>query len=359
MSNMLFFCPHKLLLRIICSHKNWFYWFVLTFFMMVVSHQTPMRKYSASIDDVRAAAKRIKGIVHRTPVLTNKTLDRLAGRKLFFKCENFQKIGAFKFRGGWNAISILSEEEAVKGVCTHSSGNHAQAVAYAAMMRGIPSYIVMPNNAPKVKLNAVKGYKAKITLCEPTSEARRTTLEDIAEKTGATVIHPFSNPNVIAGQGTAALELIENVGNLDAIIAPIGGGGLMSGTCITTRNLLPNAKLYGAEPKGADNAYRSLKEGRMLPQKNPNTICDGLLTGLGENTWNILKDHLEAIYTVTDDEVIKAMKLIWERMKIIIEPSSATPVAVVLSDKFKALEGMENIGIILTGGNVELSKLPF
>jgi threonine dehydratase len=327
--------------------------------MMVVSHQTPMRKYSASIDDVRAAAKRIKGIVHRTPVLTNKTLDRLAGRKLFFKCENFQKIGAFKFRGGWNAISILSEEEAVKGVCTHSSGNHAQAVAYAAMMRGIPSYIVMPNNAPKVKLNAVKGYKAKITLCEPTSEARRTTLEDIAEKTGATVIHPFNNPNVIAGQGTAALELIEDVGNLDAVIAPIGGGGLMSGTCITTRNLLPNAKLYGAEPKGADNAYRSLKEGRMLPQKNPNTICDGLLTGLGENTWNILKDHLEAIYTVTDDEVIKAMKLIWERMKIIIEPSSATPVAVVLSDKFKALEGMENIGIILTGGNVELSKLPF
>ncbi|MEO2180612.1 MAG: pyridoxal-phosphate dependent enzyme [Candidatus Poseidoniia archaeon] len=318
-----------------------------------------MRKYSASIDDVRAAAKRIKGIVHRTPVLTNKTLDRLAGRKLFFKCENFQKIGAFKFRGGWNAISILSEEEAVKGVCTQSSGNHAQAVAYAAMRRGIPSYIVMPNNAPKVKLNAVKGYKAKITLCEPTSEARRTTLEDIAEKTGATVIHPFSNPNVIAGQGTAALELIEDVGNLDAIIAPIGGGGLMSGTCITTRNLLPNAKLYGAEPKGADDAYRSLKEGRMLPQENPNTICDGLLTGLGENTWNILKDHLEAIYTVTDDEVIKAMKLIWERMKIIIEPSSATPVAVVLSDKFKALEGMENIGIILTGGNVELSKLPF
>ena len=326
---------------------------------MVVSHQTPMRKYSASIDDVRAAAKRIKGIGHRTPVLTNKTLDRLAGRKLFFKCENFQKIGAFKFRGGWNAISILSEEEAVKGVCTHSSGNHAQAVAYAAMMRGIPSYIVMPNNAPKVKLNAVKGYRAEITLCEPTLKARRTTLEDIAEKTGATVIHPFNNPNVIAGQGTAALELIEDVGNLNAVIAPIGGGGLMSGTCITTRNLLPNAKLYGAEPKGADDAYRSLKEGRMLPQENPNTICDGLLTGLGKNTWNILKDHLEAIYTVTDDEAIKAMKLIWERMKIIIEPSSATPVAVVLSDKFKALDGMENIGIILTGGNVELSKLPF
>jgi len=326
---------------------------------MVVSHQTPMKKYSASIDDVRAAAKRIKGIGHRTPVLTNETLDLLAGRKLFFKCENFQKVGAFKFRGGWNAVSLLSDDEASKGVCTHSSGNHAQAVAYAAMMKGIPSYIVMPNNAPKVKLNAVKNYKAKITLCEPTLEARRTTLDDIAEKTGATVIHPFNNPNVIAGQGTAALELIEDVENLDAIIAPIGGGGLMSGTCITTRSLLPNAKLYGAEPEGADDAYRSLKEGKRLPQENPNTICDGLLTGLGENTWNILKNHLNAIHTVTDDEVIKAMKLVWERMKIIIEPSSATPVAVVLSDKFKALEGIENIGIILTGGNVELSKLPF
>jgi threonine dehydratase len=318
-----------------------------------------MGKYAITIDDVRSAAKRIEGIGHRTPVLTNNTLNQMAGRNLFFKCENFQKVGAFKFRGGWNAVSILSDEEATKGVCTHSSGNHAQAVAYAAMMRGIPSYIVMPNNAPEVKLNAVKGYNAKITLCEPTSEARITTLENIAERTGATVIHPFNNPHVIAGQGTAALELIEDVENLDAVMAPIGGGGLMSGTCITTCNLLPNAKLYGAEPKGADDAYRSLKEGKMLPQENPNTICDGLLTGLGENTWNILKDHLDAIYTVTDDEVIKAMRLIWERMKIIIEPSCATPVAVVLSDEFKALEGIENIGIILTGGNVDLSKLPF
>ena len=327
--------------------------------MMVVCLHTLMGKYAASIDDVRSAAKRIKGVGHRTPVLTNNTLNQMAGRNLFFKCENFQKIGAFKFRGGWNAVSILDDDEASKGVCTHSSGNHAQAVAYAAMMRGIPSYIVMPNNAPEVKLNAVKGYKAEITLCEPTLKARRTTLEEIAKKTGATVIHPFNNPDVIAGQGTAALELIEDIEDLDAIIAPIGGGGLMSGTCVATHSLLPNAKLYGAEPKGADDAYRSLKEGRMLPQENPNTICDGLLTSLGENTWNILKDHLDAIYTVTDDEVIKAMRLIWERMKIIIEPSCATPVAVVLSDQFKALEGMENIGIILTGGNVDLSKLPF
>ena len=326
---------------------------------MVVSHQTPMGKYAASIEDVRSAAERIKGVGHRTPVLTSKTLDQLAGRKLFFKCENFQKVGAFKFRGGWNAISMLSDKDAEKGVCTHSSGNHAQAVAYSAQKKRIPAYIVMPNNSPNVKLEAVRGYGANVTLCEPTLEARKTTLEEIAEKTGAAVIHPFNNPNVIAGQGTAALELIEDIGELDAVIAPIGGGGLMSGTCITTRNLLPKAKLFGAEPKGADDAYRSLKEGKILPQENPNTICDGLLTSLGENTWNILKDHLDAIYTVSDDEVIKAMKLVWERMKIIIEPSCATPVAVVLSDEFKALKGIEKIGIILTGGNVDLSKLPF
>jgi len=326
---------------------------------MVVSHQTPMRKYAASIEDVRSAAERIKGVGHKTPVLTSKTLDQLSGRKLFFKCENFQKVGAFKFRGGWNAISMLSDNEANKGVCTHSSGNHAQAVAYSAQKRGIPAYIVMPNNSPDVKLNAVKGYGANVTLCEPTLEARRITLEGIAEKTGAVVIHPFNNPNVIAGQGTAALELIEDIGELDAVIAPIGGGGLMSGTCITTRNLLPEAKLFGAEPKGADDAYRSLKEGRMLPQENPNTICDGLLTSMGENTWNILKDHLNAIYTVSDDEVIKAMKLIWERMKIIIEPSCATPVAVVMSPEFKQLKDIDRVGIILTGGNIDLSKLPF
>jgi len=283
----------------------------------------------------------------------------MAGRKLFFKCENFQKVGAFKLRGVWNAVSMLSDEEAAKGVCTHSSGNHAQALAFSAMKRGIASYIVMPNNVPDVKLDAVKGYGANITLCEPTLEARKTTLDEIAKKTGAQVVHPFNNPNVISGQGTAALEMIEDLGELDAIIAPIGGGGLMSGTCVTTRSLLPEAKLFGAEPTGADDAYRSLKEGKIIPQTNPNTICDGLLTSLGEYTWNILKDHLEAIYTVTDDEVINAMRLVWERMKIIIEPSSATAIAVALKSEFRALEGFEKVGIILTGGNVELSKLPF
>ena len=318
-----------------------------------------MGKYAASIDDIRAAAGRIKGVGHRTPILTSQTLDEMAGRKLFFKCENFQKVGAFKLRGGWNAVSMLSDEEAAKGVCTHSSGNHAQAVAFSAMKRGIASYIVMPNNVPDVKLDAVKGYGANIILCEPTLEARETTLDEITKKTGAQVVHPFNNPNVIAGQGTAALEMIEDLGTLDAMIAPIGGGGLMSGTCIATRSLLPETKLFGAEPAGADDAYRSLKEGKIIPQTDPDTICDGLLTSLGEYTWNILKDHLEAIYTVTDDEVINAMRLIWERMKIIIEPSSATAVAVALKSEFKALEGLEKVGIILTGGNVELSKLPF
>jgi len=318
-----------------------------------------MGKYAASIDDIRAAAGRIKGVGHRTPILTSQTLDEMAGRKLFFKCENFQKVGAFKLRGGWNAVSMLSDEEAANGVCTHSSGNHAQAVAFSAMKRGIASHIVMPNNVSQVKLDAVKGYGANIILCEPTLEARETTLDEITKKTGAQVIHPFNNPNVIAGQGTAALEMIEDLGTLDAIIAPIGGGGLMSGTCIATRSLLPETKLFGAEPAGADDAYRSLKEGKIIPQTNPDTICDGLLTSLGEYTWNILKDHLEAIYTVTDDEVINAMRLIWERMKIIIEPSSATAVAVALKSEFKALEGLEKVGIILTGGNVELSKLPF
>ena len=318
-----------------------------------------MGKYAASIDDIRAAAGRIKGVGHRTPILTSQTLDEMAGRKLFFKCENFQKVGAFKLRGGWNAVSMLSDEEAAKGVCTHSSGNHAQAVAFSAMKRGIASYIVMPNNIPDVKLDAVKGYGANIILCEPTLEARETTLDEITKKTGAQVVHPFNNPNVIAGQGTAALEMIEDLGTLDAMIAPIGGGGLMSGTCIATRSLLPETKLFGAEPAGADDAYRSLKEGKIIPQTDPDTICDGLLTSLGEYTWNILKDHLEAIYTVTDDEVINAMRLVWERMKIIIEPSSATAVAVALKSEFKALEGLEKVGIILTGGNVELSKLPF
>ena len=318
-----------------------------------------MRKYAASIEDIRAAAERIEGVGNGTPIRTSKALDELAGRRLFFKCENFQKIGAFKLRGGWNAIAILSEERARNGVCTHSSGNHAQAVAFAAKKRGIPAYIVMPNNVTEVKLEAVKGYGANVILCEPTLESRNTTLSNVQEETESHLVHPFNDPDVIAGQGTAALEMIEELDTLDAIIAPIGGGGLMSGTCISARNLLPDVKLFGAEPMGADDAYHSLKKGRIVPQTNPDTICDGLLTSLGELTWDILKDHLERIYRVTDDEVIDSMKIILEEMKIMIEPSCATAVAAVLSSEFKTLKGLERVGVILTGGNIEKSKLPF
>ena len=227
------------------------------------------------------------------------------------------------------------------------------------MKRNIPAHIVMPRNAPKVKIQAVEGYRANITLCEPTLKARRETLEKIAKKTGAYVVHPFNEPKVIAGQGTAAMEMIEDIGELDVICAPIGGGGLMSGTCIAARSMLPNVRLFGAEPKGADDAYQSLKKGKLIPQNNPKTICDGLLTSMGENTWKILKNHLEDIITVSDEEVVTAMKLIWERMKIIIEPSCATPLAAVLTPKFRELENIKTIGIILTGGNVDLAKLPF
>ena len=318
-----------------------------------------MGKYAASIEDIRAAAERIEGVGNGTPIRTSKALDELAGRRLFFKFENFQKIGAFKLRGGWNAIAILSEERARNGVCTHSSGNHAQAVAFAAKKRGIPAYIVMPNNVTEVKLEAVKGYGANVILCEPTLESRNATLSNVQEETKSHLVHPFNDPDVIAGQGTAALEMIEELDTLDAIIAPIGGGGLMSGTCISARNLLPDVKLFGAEPMGADDAYHSLKKGRIVPQTNPDTICDGLLTSLGELTWDILKDHLERIYRVTDDEVIDSMKIILEEMKIMIEPSCATAVAAVLSSEFKTLKGLERVGVILTGGNIEKSKLPF
>ena len=318
-----------------------------------------MTAYAATFADVQAAHARIQGMIHRTPVLTSALIDAAAGRELFFKCENFQRVGAFKFRGGCNAVASLSDAEAARGVCTHSSGNHAQAIARAARERGVPATIVMPSNAPAVKRAAVAGYGAEIILCEPTLDARETTAQAVVERTGACFIHPYDDPRVIAGQGTAALELIEEVGPLDAIIAPVGGGGLMSGTCLTARALLPDCRLFGAEPEGADDAARSFAAGRLIPQTGPDTICDGLLTGLGQLTWPILRDHLEAVVTVSDDQTLAAMRLIWTRMKIIVEPSCATPLAVALSDGFRALDGLQRVGLILTGGNVDLDRLPW
>lgn len=308
-------------------------------------------------EDVRAAASRIEGIVAHTPVLTSLALDSLAGRRLFFKCENLQHVGAFKFRGASNAIALLGEE-AERGICTHSSGNHAQAVALAAKQRGVSAYIVMPENAPRVKIEGVRSHGAEITFCEPTLEARERTAAAVMERTGATFVHPFDNPRVVAGQGTAALELINEIGPLDAIIAPIGGGGLMSGTCVTTRALLPEARIFGAEPAGADDAARSLAAGHLIPNKGTNTICDGLLTSLCELTFGILKENLESIITVSDEDVVTAMKLLQEHLDIVVEPSGATVLAAVLTEEFRALKGIDSVGLVISGGNLDPEMLP-
>ena len=263
-------------------------------------------EYSISIEDVFAAAARRDGIVKHTPVVSAEGIDKIAGRQVLMKCENLQHIGAFKFRGATNAVIMLGDL-AEDGVCTHSSGNHAQALSMAAKNRGIDAYIVMPKTAPRIKVLGVNNQGAEITFCEPTLEARETTAGDIIERTGATLIHPFDNPNVIAGQGTAALEFFQQAGHLDAIVSPVGGGGLMSGTSVTTRALHPDTRIFGAEPEGADDAARSLEAGKFLPQTGPDTICDGLLTSMGEHTWPIIRDHLETIIRVTDEQVVEAI----------------------------------------------------
>src|ERR1700722_6540736 len=314
-------------------------------------------KYACDLAAVREAALRIAGAIHRTPVMTSETLDRLAGRSVFFKCENLQKTGAFKFRGASNAIRKLDPSFASRGVVTHSSGNHAQALALAARQRDIPAYIVMPRTAPAVKKAAVEGYGGVVTLCEPTLAAREETAAELVKKTGATLIPPFDHPDVIAGQGTAALELLEDVPDLDAIITPVGGGGLLSGCCIAARGIKPGIRVFGAEPLGADDAARSKAGNKWVPQTGTNTIADGLLTSLGEMTWPIIRDLVEGIITVSDDQIRTAMRFVWERMKLIVEPSGAVAVAAVLCEEFKSLPGIAKVGIIPSGGNVSLDKL--
>jgi len=318
--------------------------------------------YGVAIGDIRAAAQRIAPYAHVTPVLTCRTIDQMAGRRLYFKCENFQKIGAFKFRGACNAIMGLSDDAAARGVVTHSSGNHAQAVALAARLRGIPAHIVMPRNSVAVKKRAVLDYGATVYECEPTEESRHEVGQRVERETGATFISPFDDPRIIAGQGTSALELIgqcRESGGLDAVIAPIGGGGLMSGTAMAFAALAPDARILGAEPKGADDAARSLAAGRFIAQTNPQTIADGLRTSTGEYTWPIIRDHVVKIITVSEGEIVRAMRLVWERMKIIIEPSSAVAVAAVIGEEFKSIDGVERVGVIISGGNVDLDHLPW
>ena len=310
-----------------------------------------------SKQDLSDASERVSAFAHHTPVLTSKFFNDRTEARLFFKCENFQKVGAFKYRGATNAVLQLTEEQKSKGVIAHSSGNHAQALALAAKTNNIKAHIVMPSNAPKVKLDAVVGYGAEITFCEPTLQARESTTKALIEKHGYTEIHPFDNDHIIAGQATAAMELLEEQPELDMIIAPVGGGGLLSGTALAAYYFGENVKVYAGEPQGADDAKRSFDSGKLIPSTNPQTIADGLLTSLSPRTFSIIKEHVSDIFTVSEEEIIQAMKWVWERMKIIIEPSSAVPVAAVL--KHKELFKSRKVGIIISGGNVDLSKTYF
>ncbi len=310
-----------------------------------------------TLDDVRRAAERIHGRAHRTPVMTCATIDARAGCRVFMKCENLQKVGAFKFRGACNAVYSLSDDEARRGVVCHSSGNHAQALALAARMRGIEAHIVMPRTAPRLEQDAVAGYGGKITLCEPTLQSRETTQAEIIKRTGAIEIHPFNNPRIIAGQGTATLELLTDYPDLDVVIAPVGGGGLLSGTSIAATGLKPSIRVIAAEPSGADDAARSLASGRIIPSQSPKTIADGLLTSLCDLTFEVIRANVEQIVTVSEEAIVDAMRFVWERAKIIIEPSAAVGVAALWEGKLD-LRG-QRVGIILCGGNVDLAKLPW
>ncbi len=305
-------------------------------------------------EHLEQAHSRIKPYVHRTPVMTSAGITEIAGCEIFFKCENFQKVGAFKARGAMNAALQLPLEQRSKGIATHSSGNHAQAIARAAKILGIPSFIVMPSTAPEIKKKGVRGYGGQIFECEPTLQARESMLAEVMAKTGANLIHPFNNYDVIAGQATAGKELIEDTPPLDFIMAPVGGGGLLSGTLLAAKYFSPSTLVIAGEPSGADDAYRSLQSGKIEPSQS-NTIADGLLTSLGDKTFPIIRENVHRIICVSDKEIIAAMRLIWERMKIIVEPSCAVPFAALLKEREKFSN--KRVGIILSGGNVDLEMV--
>ncbi len=307
-----------------------------------------------TIEDIQTAHQRIAPHIHRTPILTSKSINEIAGCDIHFKCENFQKIGAFKIRGGMNASLTLPADKLKKGLATHSSGNHAQAIAFAARQLGTKAYIVMPDTSPAVKVAAVKGYGAEITFCEPTQQARESTLQKIIDTTGAEFIHPYDDYRVISGQATCAKELIEDAGPFDIVMAPVGGGGLLSGTCLSSHYLLPGAIVYAGEPEGAADAVLSIKTGKVEKAPFVKTIADGLQTTLSDKTLSIIKNYVKEILLVSEEEIKAALQLVYERMKIVVEPSCVVPLAAVLrnGDKFRG----KKIGIILTGGNVDLVK---
>ena len=313
--------------------------------------------YIPTFDDVLEAKERIAPYIHRTPVLTSSYFNQLTGAQLYFKCENFQKAGAFKVRGASNAVFGLSEEQALKGVATHSSGNHALSLAYAASRRGIPISVVMPHTAPEAKKAAVQEYGGEIYECEPSTTAREAMIEELVAKSGADFVHPYNDHRVIAGQATCSLELHEEVGELDAIVAPIGGGGMISGTCLTMLNQSPQTEIYAAEPLNADDAYRSFHAGKIIVDDAPQTVADGLKVSMRPRTWHFVSNYVKDVLLATEEEIIEAMYLTWQRMKIVVEPSSCVPLATILKNK-ERFAG-KRVGIILTGGNVDLKKLPW
>jgi threonine dehydratase len=312
---------------------------------------------AVDLDTIRAAHARIREHVRRTPVLTSAQLDAAIGSTLFFKCENLQEIGAFKARGACNAVLSLDDGQAARGVVTHSSGNHGAALAWAAARRRIPAWIVMPDNAAKVKQNAVTDLGAIVRYCEPTVAAREAMCAAVQTETGATLVHPYNDWRVIAGQGTAALELLEDVPGLDAIVTPVGGGGLLSGTAIAAKSMKPSISVFGAEPEGADDAYQSLRSGRIVPQTDPRTIADGLRSSLGDKTFAVISSSVDAIGTTSEAAIVRAMRLCWEKLRLVVEPSSAVPLAAMLENKLP-IAGMR-VGVILSGGNVDLERLPW
>lgn len=313
--------------------------------------------YIPTYDDMLAAHERIRPHIRQTPVRTSDYLNELTGAQLFFKCENFQEPGAFKVRGATNAVFGLTEEQAKKGVATHSSGNHASCLSYAAMLRGIPCNVVMPRTAPQAKKDTVRRYGGVITECEPSTSSREETFAKVQAATGGDFVHPYNDPRVIAGQGTCARELMEQTGGLDMVVAPIGGGGMISGTCLTLATLAPETKVIAAEPETADDAYRSFKAGHIIADDSPKSIADGLLVPLKDLTWHFVSNHVSEIYTASEQEIIDAMKLAWKHLRIVMEPSSAVPLACVLknADAFKG----KRVGLMVTGGNVDLDKLPW
>jgi threonine dehydratase len=313
-------------------------------------------KIPISHSDIQTARDRISEFIHRTPILHSSAIDEMAGAKVYFKCENFQKIGAFKARGALNTVLSLSDEVARLGVATHSSGNHGQAVAWAAGQRGVKAYVVMPENAPEVKKKAVAGYGAEIILCESTLEGRERALEKVCADTGAHFIHPYNDDRVISGQASCAAEFFEDQ-DLDALLVPVGGGGLLSGSLLTAYYHDKNIDVYGCEPKMADDAYQSLRAGKIIPQTHPQTIADGLRTSLGDRTFPIIQQLVKDITTCREDEIISAMRVVYERLKIVIEPSCAVPLACLFNGSIP--KQYDQIGIIITGGNVDLNKLPF